>query len=499
MFRPKDLELLNEHGISVEQAEAQMNRFATGFPWIEIKSAARLGDGIMVLSPEEQESAIQRWKTYLNDGGEVFKFVPASGAASRMFKSLFEFVDSGSDEAKDSSVGQLLGHIHDFAFSDELDRTVRRLYNLSLDDMIQAGRNRDIVSAIISPEGMNYGSLPKALLEFHNYADGPRTPLDEHLTEGAQTAAGADGVVNLHFTVSANHRKLFEEKLKDSVREAEKRTGKKFNVSLSEQKPSTDTIAANPDDTPFLEDDKMLLRPGGHGALIENLNDIDSAVVFIKNIDNVVPDPQRDATVRYKQVIGGVLIQAHDRIEHYLEMLRSKNFTPGDLAEIADFCREQLCIDAPELDCPDAEWLISKLDRPLRVCGMVRNEGEPGGGPYIARNPDGSFSPQVLESNQIGPDFKNLMAQATFFNPVDLVCYIKDTQGRKYNLPDYVDPATGFISSKSSHGKELKAMELPGLWNGAMSDWNTIFVEVPLATFNPVKTVNDLLRPAHRN
>nr|MBD5376985.1 DUF4301 family protein [Bacteroides sp.] len=503
MFRQKDIALLEQRGISVEQATRQMERFVTGFPWLEIEKAARPGEGITVLTPEQEDQAIARWHDYLANAGEVFKFVPASGAASRMFKALFEFIDSDSDTpAPGSPVSQVLDHIDEFAFVDDLRQAVMNIYGDTLEALRAKGRNRDIIAAVIKPEGLNYGALPKALLKFHIYPDSSRTPLEEQLAEGAQTAAASDGVVKLHFTVSANHRKLFEQKLAEAIPAAEARTGLKFNVSLSEQKPSTDTIAANPDNTPFLEDDNLLLRPGGHGALIENLNDIDSAVVFIKNIDNVVPDWQRDPTVRYKKVIGGWLITVHDRIEAYLRALEAGDYTPESLGEMVSFMRTVLCIESAEMNSLEgadlAAWIKTKLDRPLRVCGMVRNEGEPGGGPYIARNPDGSFSPQVLESNQIRPEYKDMMAKATHFNPVDLVCYIKDINGKKYDLPAHVDPATGFISSKSSHGKELKAMELPGLWNGAMSDWNTVFVEVPLSTFNPVKTVNDLLRPVHR-
>ena len=284
-----------------------------------------------------------------------------------------------------------------------------------------------------------------------------------------------------------------------------KRLGVKFNISLSEQKPSTDTIAANPDNTPFMEDGHLLFRPGGHGALIQNLNDMDKAVVFIKNIDNVVPDSKRDTTVRYKQVLAGYLIELHDTVRRYLQQLADGDYNRGTLQEMLFFMHDKLSITDRSVDGLNdtavAMYIHEKLMRPLRVCGMVRNEGEPGGGPFLAYNPDGSASPQILESTQIDPsneEYRRMMSEATHFNPVDLVCFIKDTHGQNFDLPKYVDPATGFISSKSSHGKELRAMELPGLWNGAMSDWNTAFVEVPIATFNPVKTVNDLLRPAHQ-
>lgn len=506
MLREEDLALLQSKGISEQQVEEQLKRFATGFPYLKIMDAARPGQGITVLTPEEEQAAVERWQRYLADGGEVCKFVPASGAASRMFKALFEFVDGDADvPAEGSDVAKLIADIDKMAFISDLNEATQRIHGMTVAQLKEAGRYKDVIAAIIKPEGLNYGNLPKGLLKFHSYPEGSRTPVEEQLAEGAQTAANSLGVVNLHFTVSANHRKLFEEKINSVIDEVGKRHGVKFNVSLSEQKPSTDTIAANPDNTPFMEDGHLLFRPGGHGALIENLNDMESAVVFIKNIDNVVPDARRDATIKYKQVLGGYLMELHDTVDKYLTELATGNYTRGHLQDMVGFLHFKLGITDRRIDSMNdtdlAMYLHEKLSRPLRVCGMVRNEGEPGGGPFIAYNPDGSASPQILESNQIDPnneDYRRMVASATHFNPVDLVCYIKDRHNGKYNLPKYVDPATGFISSKSSHGKELRAMELPGLWNGAMSDWNTAFVEVPIATFNPVKTVNDLLRPVHQ-
>lgn len=507
MFREEDLQLLEQKGISPEQAKAQLNRFATGFPYLKILDVARTGNGITTLTEEQQEAAIARWQQYLNAGGEVCKFVPASGAASRMFKALFEFVDGDSDTPKPGSdVERVIADIDKMAFVADLNEATKRIYGLNVEALKAAGRNKDLIAAIIRPEGLNYGNLPKGLLKFHSYPQGSRTPIEEQLVEGAQTAVNSEGVVNLHFTVSANHRTLFEEKLKEVVPAISEERGVKFNVSLSEQKPSTDTIAANPDNTPFMENGKLLFRPGGHGALIQNLNDMQQAVVFIKNIDNVVPDSRRDATITYKQVIAGYMMQLHDSIEKYLTDLKAGNYTRASLMEMVDFMNSALGITDTRTDGMSetelAVYVHEKLNRPLRVCGMVKNEGEPGGGPFIAYNPDGSASPQILEGNQIDPnnaEYASMLQNATHFNPVDLVCYIKDVRGNKFDLPKYVDPATGFISSKSSQGKELRAMELPGLWNGAMSDWNTAFVEVPIATFNPVKTVNDLLRPAHQS
>ena len=507
MITEHDKQTLAAKGIAENDVKQQLGRFESGFPFLELKGAARPGDGIQVLDTEAIEQAKARWYAYLANGGEVTKFVPASGAASRMFKSLFAFVDGDTDTpAPGSDVEKLVKGIEKLAFYAELDAVVKKLYGKDVKQMLAEGDTRKVIAAIILPEGMNYGNLPKGLLTFHAYSDGStRTPLEEQMVEGVQTAKGADGKVNLHFTVSGNHRQMFLDKIASVAPSLEKEHGVKINVSLSEQKPSTDTIAVNADNTPFRENDELVFRPGGHGALIQNLNDIDSEVVFIKNIDNVVPDNFRSATVVYKKVIAGVLIQVHDRIALYMDMLEKGNYTSADLDHMVQFMQNTLCISDERVSKMDQTelglYLKHKFDRPLRVCGMVRNEGEPGGGPYIARNSDGSYSPQILESSQIdmsNSDYVGMMKSATHFNPVDLVCYIRDCKGNKYDLTKYVDPDTGFISSKSLHGRELKALELPGLWNGAMSDWNTVFVEVPIDTFNPVKTVNDLLRNSHQ-
>lgn len=507
MLTTEDMKTLEAKGVSQSELEAQIERFKTGFPFLKIANSAQIGNGIMKLTPEEEAEAVARWKKYLADGGEVCKFVPASGAASRMFKSLFSFVEGEADvPAEESDVAKLIADIHNLAFIGELNDVAIKLYSKDVDALIAEGEYKKVIAAIILPEGLNYGNLPKGLLTFHAYADGTtRTPVEEQLVEGAQSATGADGVVHLHFTVSGNHRQLFADKLAAKVPALEEKMGVKFDISMSEQKASTDTVAVNPDNTLFRENGSLVFRPGGHGALIANLNDIDSAAVFIKNIDNVVPDSFRDATLQYKQVIAGCMMQAHDKIEEYLRKINEGNYTIEDVREMIEFLHKTLNVRDEQMkhleDVDLVLYIKNKLDRPLRVCGMVRNEGEPGGGPYIAYNADGSTSPQILESHQIDlsrEDYKAMMAQATHFNPVDLVCYIKDIDGNHYDLPKYVDPATGFISNKSLHGKELRALELPGLWNGAMSDWNTIFVEVPIETFNPVKTVNDLLRPTHQ-
>lgn len=507
MFTEKDKAQLAKRGISDETVLAQLNRFSTGFPFLKLAGSATVNYGILRTDDILERDATERWDKFLGDGAVVCKFVPASGAASRMFKSLFAFVDGEADKpAEGSDVESLINHIGDIAFADELDAVLKKLHGLTAKQLIEAGRYKDVIAGIIRPEGLNYGQLPKGLLTFHRYGDGnTRTPLEEQLVEGAQTTA-SNGVVNVHFTVSDNHRELFADKLGQVLPKLEETTGVKFNVTTSVQKPSTDTIAANPDGTPFRDaDGNLVFRPGGHGALISNLSDIDATVVYIKNIDNVVPDSRRTPTVKYKKIIGGILVLVHDQIAQYAAALKAGDVTEEQLTEIRDFIAHTLNIRAEGLSSlsheEQAKWMLAKFNRPVRVCGMVLNEGEPGGGPYIAFNPDGTASPQILESTQIDTSKAvnvEMMKKATHFNPVDLVCYINDLDGKPFDLTKYTDPDTGFISDKSQAGRPLRALELPGLWNGAMSDWNTVFVEVPIDTFNPVKTVNDLLRPVHR-
>lgn len=506
MLTDNDLKTLKVRGITPEELQEQVDRFKTGFPYLKIYDSARPGEGITVLNDQEQQVAIERWEKYLADGGKVTKFVPASGAASRMFKALFAFVDGTEDHpAEGSDVQKLLSGIHKLAFFDELNSLLLEKYSKDVDTLIAEGHEKEVIAAIIKPDGMNYGNLPKGLLTFHHSNDGTRTPVEEQLMEGAQSARQADGTVNMHLTVSGSHRDAFEKKLAEVKPAIEKKMGVKINVGMSEQKASTDTVAVNEDNTLFRENGEMVFRPGGHGSLIQNLNDLDAQVVFIKNIDNVVPDRLRGDTLRYKKVLAGYLIELHDKVTGYISLIDNRLYTGEQLGEICDFLRSAFSFDSPAMETLKDEdlatYLRTKLDRPLRVCGMVKNEGEPGGGPYIVFNSDGSRSLQILESTQIDLDKeenRKMMAKATHFNPVDLVCYVRNADGRKFDLTRYVDPQTGFISSKSLHGRSLKALELPGLWNGAMSDWNTAFVEVPVTTFNPVKTVNDLLRPQHQ-
>ena len=507
MITEQDKLLLAQKGISEEKLLQQLKCFETGFPFLKLEGAASVEKGIFVPKAKEEEEYLQAWETYTNHNEhKVVKFVPASGAASRMFKNMFAFVDGESEVPSTDFEKTFFANIHNAAFYDDLNTACQKLYEANIDELTATQRYKDVVRAMLNAEGLNYGALPKGLLKFHKYADGARTPLEEHLVEGALYAREQDGTVNVHFTVSPEHRPLFEALVAKTVPVYEKKFNVHYVVSFSEQKPSTDTVAANPDNTPFRNaDGTLLFRPGGHGALIENLNDIDADVVFIKNIDNVVPDRLKACTIRFKKLLAGVLVSLQKRAFDYLKRLDSGKYTMDELREMLHFVQKELCTKNPETklleDTELAIYLHKKLNRPMRVCGMVRNVGEPGGGPFLAYNNDGTYSLQILESSQIDmsdPDKKAMFEKGTHFNPVDLVCAIKNYKGEAFNLPDYVDPQTGFISHKSKDGKELKALELPGLWNGAMSDWNTVFVEVPLDTFNPVKTVNDLYREQHQ-
>ena len=505
MLTQEDLKLLEEKGITTDMLDRQIARFKSGFPYLKVKSAATVGDGIRRLTDTVTEYYTELWNSRLAEGCKVVKFVPASGAASRMFKNLFEFVSSGRREPETDFEKKFFDGIKKFAFYDALNEACVKKHGKDIESLMSACRYVDVVKCLITSDGLDYGNLPKGLLLFHKCGNAIHTPVEEHLEEGAQYASDKNGTVNIHFTVSPEHRGEFKKLIDSRLAGVEKEWGVKYDISMSEQKSSTDTIAVTMDNVPYRENGKLLFRPAGHGALIENLNDIDADVVFIKNIDNVVPRSLRDVTVKYKKVIGGVLIEVQKKIAEYALMLESGKYTMDDVREVIAFMHNVLCTRYDETKkLEDSElvlYLLKKLHRPIRVCGVVRNDGEPGGGPYIAYNSDGTSSPQIMESAQFdknNPESAALIKNGSHFNPVDLVCYVKDVDGTHFDLKKYVDPDTGLISEKSKSGVAIKALELPGLWNGSMSDWNTVFVEVPIETFNPVKTVNDLLRPQHQ-
>ena len=499
MFEQNDVRQIEERGSSVSEVEAQVERFRKGFPWLEIIAPATPENGIRVLGDKAAEEAV----TYYENASVAgkCKFVPASGAASRMFKDIFaglSALEDGKDPGADSSVGKLASAIEKFAFY------TPEMFGTPEDS---ADYRRNVAEKVLTDKGLGYGSKPKGVIRFHRYPDGEcRTAFAEHLIEAQDYMRNADGSANIVFTISPEFGKLFDAAL-DEVRAAyEARYGVKFNISFTCQEKSTDTVAVDLKNRPFrTEEGELLFRPAGHGALIYNLNAIEDELVSIKNIDNVSNDRFLPVTAKYKKVLMGVALSLRDRIFGYLNALDAAGNTDCSALcdEIEKFLADELSITLPA-SASRAERvaiLRSKLDRPIRVCGMVRNQGEPGGGPFIVKSRDGSSNLQILESVQINMGdeaSREMLAGATHFNPVDLVCCLRNYKGEKFNLLDYVDQDAGFISSKSYQGRELKALELPGLWNGSMSDWNTCFVEVTLETFNPVKVVLDLLRPAHQ-
>ncbi|MEA4936425.1 MAG: DUF4301 family protein [Paludibacter sp.] len=505
MLQPSDYKLLKQKGISEIQVLDQLHTFTTGFPFLKIIGPATPALGIFQCPPESISLYLNLWDDYLMSDKSILKFVPASGAASRMFKDLFEFLDGDSDVPVKKAEVEFFDRLTDFAFYDVLNEMCISNAGKDIPQLLKDKQYKVIVELLLKHNGLNYGSLPKGLLLFHTYKNEKRTPVQEHLTEGALYAMNKQKAVNIHFTVSSEHKSLFEKHVEQIVSACSKKYDATFQLTFSEQKPSTDTIAAEENNEPFRDKGELLFRPGGHGALIENLNDLDADVIFIKNIDNVVPDSLKDDTILYKKVIAGLLVKLQGKAFDYLRDMDEGRLSDETLWQIANFCEHELNNIHPgiaELSGEELQdYLYNKLNRPIRICGMVKNTGEPGGGPFLTVNQDGTISTQILESSQINLSDsveKEKMMQSTHFNPVDLVCGVKNYKGEKFDLLKYVDKNTGFISLKSKNGKALKALELPGLWNGAMSDWNTVFVEVPISTFNPVKTVNDLLRKEHQ-
>jgi hypothetical protein len=496
---------IEEQGMSPATIEEQIRNFEQGFPYLNIYAAATPGDGIMVLDEKELERFLDTYQKYSKEK-VIFKFVPASGAAIRMFKDLYDFLDNDTASLDaDPFTKQFIDNLSSFAFYEDLDNSLKASGS-SIEKALAAKDYKLIIRHLLEDEGLGYGSLPKGLLKFHRYDEGSRTPVEEHFVEGAQYGLGKGNTVRLHFTVSPEHREKFEEKIAGIRPVMEDRFNANFEVTFSQQKKTTDTIAVNMDNTPFTEDNgEILFRPAGHGALLVNLNDIDADLVFIKNIDNVVPDRLKGSTETFKKAIGGILLDAQDRVFSVLEKLE------GDADEALIIESEGVYTQILGARLPDfyhkynlaekAAYLKKKLNRPIRVCGMVENTGEPGGGPFWVKEADGSLSLQIGETAQLNlddPGQQGIFQSSSHFNPTDLVCSVKDYKGKKFNLLEYRNPKTGFITQKSKNGKDLKAQELPGLWNGSMDNWNSIFVEVPLITFNPVKTINDLLRDVHQ-
>jgi len=515
MFTEKDLQQIKNKGIEIETVQQQIMGFKSGFPPVQLHAAAISGNGILRYLAEEVQNLSAYFDAHYKDY-EILKFVPASGAASRMFKTLFEFHESytGSKadlEAfnKDQSFNSPFGffkNLERFSFYNELKNAIADK-GMDIDKLLRSNDFGPILDIFLTENGLNYAGLPKGLLLFHDYPDEPRLAVEEHLVEAAHYSTDKNNISRLHLTVSPEHLPKFKQAIGDKSSKYEKLFNVDFTVDFSEQKSSTDTIAVDPDNNPFRkEDGSLLFRPGGHGALIENLKDLKGEIIFVKNIDNIVPDRLRDTTYLYKKVIGGLLFHLQEKCFDALDELEEGNPVDASLERIKSFAEKELNIYIPPAykayeKIEQIDFLFNKLNRPMRICGMVKNEGEPGGGPFWVMNENEDISLQIVEAAQMDlndTSQKEIVDQSTHFNPVDLVCAVRNYKGEAFDLTRFVDPKTGLISSKSLNGKELKAQELPGLWNGAMADWITIFVETPLITFNPVKTINDLLRPQHQ-
>ncbi|WP_460545871.1 DUF4301 family protein, partial [Echinicola sediminis] len=464
-----------------------------------------IGNGITTLSAQEIEGFLESYGQKTAEK-EIVKFVPASGAATRMFRDLFSYLESDDQSiTKHPFVQKFISNLKSFAFFKDLSEVLSEA-GMDIEDLLRKEDYPTIITYLLQDKGLGYGNLPKGLLKFHRYDEGCRTPVYEHFIEGIQYSLGKNNTVRLHFTVSPEHQDKFADKVDYLITVLKERFQVNFEVGFSQQKKSTDTIAVNLDNTPFtLENGEFLFRPAGHGALLENLNEIDADIIFIKNIDNVVPDHLKETTRRYKIAIGSLLLDVQTEVFYLLAQLESSSDTQlihKAVALLENKLGFKVPADFGELSIEDqTKYLYSKLNRPIRVCGMVENTGEPGGGPFWVKEKDGALSLQIGETAQLdmnNPEHVNILKNSSHFNPTDLVCGVKNFKGEKFDLLEFRDPDTGFITAKSQNGKELKAQELPGLWNGSMAGWNTIFVEVPLETFNPVKTINDLLREQHQ-
>jgi len=514
----QDIVQIQTHGITLDQVKEHLRLFARPSRFITLARPATVADGIRRLAAADQDVYLARHAEAARQG-RFTKFVPASGGATRMFELLLHYfyhvkrelkialaaeLEQGLSRARDFLV--FFERLPRFAFFAELQAALSA-HGHNLQDLLAAGSYREILSFVLTEAGLNYGDLPKALITFHAYHTGGRTALEEHLAEAAAYVRDQDGRCRLHFTILPRHRPAFEQLLAPKQPVLEELYGCRFSVDFSYQHPGTDTLAVDADNLPFRDrHGRLVFRPGGHGALLENLGELQGDLVYIKNIDNVVPDRLKEPTILWKKILGGFLVDLQDQIHRCLRTMQQNPGEPRLLEDVLDFVQENLAVNVPPgirqwpADLA-RDFLARSLNRPLRVCGVVPNQGEPGGAPFWVQEPDGSHSLQIVEKAQVDlkdPEQQAIFNTATHFNPVDLVCALRDDQGVPFDLTQYVDHEAVFISRKSLEGRELKALELPGLWNGAMARWLTVFVEVPLATFNPVKTVFDLLRPEHQ-
>ncbi len=504
IFTDEDIKRIEAEGLTEEKALSQLEFFESGAPTVRLNRSCTVGDGVTVIPEEEREGLIAVYDDVVKKG-RMTKFVPASGAASRMFRDWYKCYESKSFDSDPEMGADFAGDLDKYAFYDDLSGIVsRECYDVV--DLIRDRKFSIILEYILTARGLNYAHLPKALLKFHVYPDRNRTSLEEHMVEAVLYVRDAESVCRIHCTVSKEHKSDVENYFSRVREYYENRYGVTFDFRLSAQLTSTNTIAVDMENRPFRDSGGILVfRPGGHGALLKNLNAIDGDIIFLKNIDNIVPDRLKEITVLYKKILGGYLVRLQEEVFEYLRLLFSEAMDEKFLSKVPRFCEERLNIVFPTgfdgfSDVEKKDFLIGRLNRPLRVCGMVKNVGEPGGGPFWVEEEDGTQSLQIIEMAQIdmgSEQQRKIWTSATHFNPVDLVCGVRDYRSEKFDLDRFVDRKAVLITQKSEEGRNLKALELPGLWNGSMAYWNTIFVEVPIETFNPVKTVTDLLRKQH--
>jgi len=518
-FNQDDLRLMATLGITENQVRAQIALFQRSSGYLRLLRPCTPGDGIQQIPTDETEPLIALQEEAARQS-RFIKFVPASGAATRMFQGLLSFYLNRSSfdldkihpdlNGNDTEAGELirfLKRIEQFAFYEDLKESMTR-DGLDITKTLQKKQWREILDYLLTTRGLNYLNRPKGLHQFHTYSSHKRTAFEEHLIEAVQTICDRTGQCHLHVTVSPEHEETFRNFFKTLQPTYENQYDCRFKVTFSFQSHSRDTLAVDLENRPFREDSGALLfRPGGHGALLQNLNELRGDLIYIKNIDNVLPDRLKKPTIVWKKILGGYLVKIQHIIHDFIRKLTEEMVTPALLVEVGTFCRDRLCFFEP----PDFQqgsikeqtaFLFDFLNRPIRVCGMVKNEGEPGGGPFWVKDSEGVISLQIVEKAQLDPESsgqKAIWASSTHFNPVDLVCSVRNFEGRPFDLNRYVDPEAVFIARKFQNGRDLKALELPGLWNGAMAHWITLFVEVPIQTFSPVKTINDLLRPEHQN
>lgn len=500
IFTDEELSLIKTSGRDIKCIEKQLEIFKNGIPYLSIERAATPDDGILLPCDKKEKYAKIGQETI--SAGKVCKFVPASGAASRMFSNLSRFSASGiTDDSNENFISTFFDNLANFAFYDDLIKKcpeIKQKRNYSNEEKLE------IVKALLETHGLNYGNLPKAILKFHKYKDGSRTSIEEQIVESALYTRDKDNTCRLNLTVSKEHEEGIKALIQKVLPSYEKKYGVHYKIDYSTQSAATDTIAVNTDNTPFRDDEGIVFRPGGHGALINNLNAIKSTYIIIKNIDNVSPDSKKRPTVFWKTVMTGIAALHMRQCHEHIKTLLSDGCNDNDLTKASSFLKTinvLLPSYKPGNSIEDRKTIIlNLLNRPLRVCGMVRNQGEPGGGPFWVRGRDKVLSLQIVEENQIDPEKRKLLMESgTHFNPVDIVVAKERYDGSHFDLSEFTDENAVFISMKSKNGKPLKALELPGLWNGGMANWNTIFIEVPIETFNPVKTVLDLLRPEHQS